>query len=82
VRNNRAETVRLIMAMNKIDEKTAARTYDVSKPGFSPNGLLGDEDLSIEWGFIQQETKKTGVPVSIAYDMTLLREAQKELSLK
>jgi NitT/TauT family transport system substrate-binding protein len=82
VRNNRGETVRLIMTMNQIDEKTAARTYDVSKPGFSLNGLLTDEDLSIEWGFIQQETKKTGVPVSIAYDMTLLREAQKELSLK
>ena len=82
VRNNRSETVRLIMAMNQIDEKTAARTYDISKPGFSANGLLTDEDLSIEWGFIQQETKKTGVPVSIAYDMTLLREVQKELGLQ
>jgi hypothetical protein len=82
VRNNRSETVRLIMAMNQIDEKTAARTYDISKPGFSANGLLTDEDLSIEWGFIQQETKKTAVPVSIAHDMTLLREVQKELGLK
>ncbi len=82
VRNNRSETIRLIMAMNQIDEKTAARTYDVSKPGFSANGLLTGEDLSIEWVFIQQETKKTGVPVSIAYDMTLLREAQRELAIK
>jgi NitT/TauT family transport system substrate-binding protein len=82
VRDNRSETVRLIMAMNQIDEKTAARTYDISKPGFSANGLLTDEDLSIEWGFIQQETKKTAVPVSIAHDMTLLREVQKELGLK
>jgi ABC-type nitrate/sulfonate/bicarbonate transport system substrate-binding protein len=82
VRNNRSETVRLIMAMNQIDEKTAARTYDVSKNGFSPDGLLTDDNLSIEWGFIQQETKKTAVPVSIAHDMTLLREVQKELGLK
>jgi NitT/TauT family transport system substrate-binding protein len=82
VRNNRSETVRLIMAMNQIDEKTAARIYDVSKNGFSPDGLLTDDDLSIEWGFIQQETKKTAVPVSIAHDMTLLREVQKELGLK
>src|SRR5690242_4415480 len=29
VRNNRAETVRLIMAMNKIEEKLAARAYDI-----------------------------------------------------
>jgi NitT/TauT family transport system substrate-binding protein len=82
VRSNRGETVRLIMAMNQIDEKLAARTYDVSKAGFSSNGLLTDDDLSIEWGFIQQETKKTGVPVSIAHDMTLLREVQKELGIK
>jgi len=82
VRGNRAETVRLIMAMNGIDEKDAGRTYDVSKAGFSPNGLLTDEDLSIEWGFIQQETKKTGVPVSIAHDMTLLREVQKEMGVQ
>ncbi|HEX9446026.1 MAG TPA: ABC transporter substrate-binding protein [Candidatus Binatia bacterium] len=82
VRGNRAETVRLIMAMNGIDEKDAGRTYDVSKAGFSPNGFLTDEDLSIEWGFIQQETKKTGVPVSIAHDMTLLREVQKEMGVQ
>ena len=68
--------------MNGIDEKDAGRTYDVSKAGFSPNGLLTDEDLSIEWGFIQQETKKTGVPVSIAHDMTLLREVQKEMGVQ
>jgi NitT/TauT family transport system substrate-binding protein len=82
VRTNRAETVRLIMAMNQIDEKLAARTFDVSQAGFSTNGLLTDEDLSIEWGFIQQETKKTAVPVSIAHDMSLLREVQKELGSK
>jgi hypothetical protein len=44
--------------------------------------MLTDEDLSIEWGFIQQQTKKNTVPVSIAHDMTLLREAQKELGMQ
>jgi NitT/TauT family transport system substrate-binding protein len=82
VRNNRGETVRLIMAMNHINEKDAARVYDFSQAGFSANGLLSDEDLGIEWGFIQQETKKTSVPVSVAHDMTLLREVQKELGLQ
>jgi NitT/TauT family transport system substrate-binding protein len=82
VRNNRGETVRLIMAMNHINEKDAARVYDFSQAGFSANGFLTDEDLGIEWGFIQQETKKTNVPVAIAHDMTLLREVQKELGLQ
>jgi NitT/TauT family transport system substrate-binding protein len=81
VRNNRGETVRLIMAMNNLNEKDAARTYDISKTGFSANGFLTDEDLSIEWGFIQQETKKTNVPVSVAHDMALLREVQKEMGI-
>lgn len=81
VRSNRGETVRLIMVMNNINEKDAARTYDISKAGFSANGLLTDEDLSIEWGFIQQETKKTNVPVSVAHDMALLREVQKEMGI-
>jgi NitT/TauT family transport system substrate-binding protein len=81
VRDNRNETVKIITAWTNINERDAARVYDLSKAGFSANGLLTDEDLSIEWGFIQQETKKTNVPVSVAHDMTLLREGQKELGL-
>jgi NitT/TauT family transport system substrate-binding protein len=81
VRINRDETQKIITAWTHINERDAARVYDLSKAGFSANGLLTDEDLSIEWGFIQQETKKTNVPVSVAHDMTLLREVQKELGL-
>ncbi len=81
VRSNRTETVRIIMALANMGEKDAARVYDLSKVGFSATGLLTDEDLGIEWGFIQHETKKTNVPVSVAHDMTLLREVQKELGL-
>ena len=82
VRNNRGETQKIIAAGTNINEKDAARVYDLSQAGFSANGLLTDEDLGIEWGFIQQETKKTGVPVAVAHDMTLLREVQRELGLQ
>ena len=82
VRNNRGETQRIVTAWTNIDEKDAARVYDLSKAGFSANGLLTDEDLGIEWGFIQQETKKTNVPVSVAHDMSLLREVQRELGIQ
>ncbi len=81
VRNNRGETQKIITAWTGATEKDAARVYDLSKAGFSANGLLTDEDLSIEWGFIQQETRKTSVAVSVAHDMTLLREVQKEFGL-
>ena len=63
-------------------EKDALRSLELAKPGFSRNGMLTDDDLSIEWNFIQQQTKKTSVPVSIAHDMTLLREVQTEMGLR
>lgn len=69
------------MAWTRATEKDALRSLDLAKPGFSKNGMLTDDDLALEWGFIQQQTKKTNVPVSIAHDMSLLREAQKELGI-
>jgi NitT/TauT family transport system substrate-binding protein len=72
------ETTKILMEWTRISEKDALRALDLAKPGFSKNGLISDEDLSIEWGFIQQQTKKANVPVSIAHDMTLLREVQAE----
>ena len=64
------------MAWTRATEKDALRSLELAKPGFSRNGMLTDDDLSIEWNFIQQQTKKTSVPVSIAHDMTLLRECR------
>jgi len=79
LQNNPKETVKILMDWTRANEKDALRSLDLAKPGFSKNGMLTDDDLSIEWGFIQQQTKKTNVPVSIAHDMTLLKEAQREL---
>lgn len=76
------ETVKILMDWTGATEKDALRALELAKPGFSRNGLVGDDDLSIEWSFIQQQTKRTGVPVSVAYDMSLLREAQKELGMQ
>ena len=81
LQNNPKDTVRILMDWTRANEKDALRSLELAKPGFSKNGLLTDEDLGIEWSFIQQQTKKTNVPVSVAHDMTLLREAQRELGL-
>ena len=75
------ETVKILMDWTRANEKDALRSLELAKPGFSKNGLLTDDDLSIEWGFIQQQTKKTHMPVSIAHDMALLREVQREMGL-
>ena len=76
------DTLSILMHWTGANEKDALRSLELAKPGFSKNGMLNDEDLNIEWGFIQQQTKKTTVPVSVAYDMTLLREAQAELGMR
>ena len=75
------DTVKILMDWTGATEKDALRSLQLAKPGFSKNGMLTDEDLAIEWGFIQQQTKKTDVPVSVAHDMSLLREAQRELGM-
>ena len=75
------ESVRILMDWTRASEKDALRSLDLAKPGFSKNGVLTDEDLSIEWGFIQQQSKKTNVPVAIAHDMNLLREVRLELGM-
>jgi len=75
------ETVKILMDWTRANEKDALRSLELAKPGFSKNGLLTDDDLGIEWSFIQQQTKKTQVPVSIAHDMALLREVQREMGL-
>jgi NitT/TauT family transport system substrate-binding protein len=75
------ETVRILMNWTRATEKDALRSLELAKPGFSKSGMLTDDDLSIEWSFIQQQTKKANVSVSIAHDMSLLREAQRELGM-
>ena len=79
---NRTETVKVIKEWVNLDDRDAVRAYDLSRVGFSKNGYASDDDLSIEWNFIQQETKKTTVPVSVARDFTLLAEVQRELGIQ
>jgi len=82
LQTNPKETIKILMDWVRVSERDAVRALELSKPGFSKNGLLTDDDLSIEWGFIQQQAKKANVPVSIAHDMTLLREVQRELGMR
>lgn len=82
LQTNAKDTVKILIAWTRATEKDALRSLELAKPGLSKNGLLTDDDLSIEWNFIQQQTKKTNVPVSVAHDMTLLRDVQRELGLQ
>ena len=67
--------------IGRVHRKRTRSARSISPNPASAKSVFTDDDLSIEWGFIQQQTKKTNVPVSIAHDMTLLREVQRELGM-
>lgn len=82
LQSNPKETLKILIDWTGTSEKDALRSLELAKPGFSRNASVGDDDLSLEWSFIQQQTKRTNVPVSVAHDMRLLKEAQRELKIQ
>ena len=82
VRSNRQETVKVIMSWVNLNEKDAARTYDLSKEGFSRDGYVTDDDLSFEWNILKEATKKTNVSITATHDFTILRKVQRELGVQ
>jgi ABC-type nitrate/sulfonate/bicarbonate transport system substrate-binding protein len=82
LQSNPKETLKILMDWTSASEKDALRSMELAKPGFSRNAWVGDDDLSLEWSFIQQQTKRMSVPVSVAHDMTLLKEAQRDLRIQ
>ncbi|MBI4522383.1 MAG: ABC transporter substrate-binding protein [Deltaproteobacteria bacterium] len=82
VQSRREETMKVIMNWVRVSERDAGRVYDLSKVGYSKNGFVSDEELSIEWEFVRRETKRINIPVSVARDFTLLAEVRRELGFK
>jgi NitT/TauT family transport system substrate-binding protein len=82
LQSNPKETLKILIDWTRTSEKDALRSLELAKPGFSRNAWVGDDDLSLEWSFIQQQTKRTNVPVSVAHDMRLLKEAQRDLKIQ
>ena len=81
LQTNPKDTVQILQHWTRVAENDAWRAIELAKPGFSKNGLLTDDDLRIEWDFIQQQTRKTDTPVAIAHDMFLLKAVHRELGL-
>ena len=72
----------MIMSWVNLNEKDAARAYDLSEEGFSRNGYVTDDDLSVEWNILKEATKKTNVSITAARDFTILRKVQKDLGIQ
>jgi NitT/TauT family transport system substrate-binding protein len=83
IRENRDESIKILMDWGRTEKDSAADAYDSTWQVFSPDGSLPEEGtrLVIEDG---KKALKITRPVSIGEvsDVSVLREAQRELGLK
>jgi len=80
---NREGTIQAMMQWMKIDKETAAATYDGSAKSFNEDGSVSEAGLRIA---IDEAKKATNISREISItevaDLTVLREAQKEMGIK
>jgi len=83
IRQNREATIQFMTEWSKIDKEMAAATYESVLKLFNDDGSVPDEGLLL----VIDELKKLGkvereISVREVADLSLLREAQKELGIK
>jgi len=83
IRQNRDGTIQTFMEWLKIDKEMATATYDSVGKSFNEDGSLPEDGLRL----LIEEAKKAGkvsreIASSEVADLSILREAQKELAIK
>jgi NitT/TauT family transport system substrate-binding protein len=83
MRENREESVKILVAWGKGKPEHAYASYDSTVKIISPDGGIPDDGLKILIDQAKRDVKVTrDVPLSEIADFTLLREVQKELGLR
>ena len=83
IRTQREGTIQFLMDWQKVNRETATANYDSAARVFNDDGSLPEAGLRL----IIEEAKKTArldreIPLSEVADLSILREAQKELGIK
>ena len=83
IRSQREGTIQFLMAWQKVDRETATANYDSAVRSFNDDGSLPEAGLRL----IIDEAKKTAkvereIPLTNVADLSILREAQKELGIR
>ncbi|MGE5059201.1 MAG: ABC transporter substrate-binding protein [Betaproteobacteria bacterium] len=83
IRSQREGTVQFLMAWQKVDRETASANYDSALRSFNDDGSLPEAGLRL----IVDEAKKPAkiareIPLADIADLSILREAQKELGTR
>lgn len=83
VREHREESIRILMDWSRSDRESAADGFDSTWQLFSPDGSMPDDGMRLVIDDAKKALKITRqVSLSEVADLTILREAQKELALK
>ena len=83
MRENREESVKILIAWGKGKPEHAYAAYDSTVKIISPDGSIPDDGLMLLIDTAKRDLKVTrDVPQSEITDFTLLREVQKELGLR
>ena len=83
IRTQREGTIQFLMAWQKVDRETATANYDSAVRSFNDDGSPPEAGLRL----IIDEAKKTAkvereIPLTNVADLSILREAQKELGIR
>ena len=83
IRNNKAESVRVIADWLKLEPKISQASYDIYVKGMSLNGIVPERVLEsdIERARRDQQVQEA-VPVGKVVDFSMLREALNELGMR
>jgi NitT/TauT family transport system substrate-binding protein len=82
-RENREESVKILMAWGKIKSEHAYASYDSTVKIISPDGSIPEDGLKLLIDQAKRDAKITrDVPPNEVADFSILREVQKELGLR
>lgn len=83
MREDRAGAIQILMDWGKVDRESATAAYDGSVEVFNPDGSIPEEGLRLVVDQAKREAKITReVRLSEVSDISILREAQRELGIK
>jgi ABC-type nitrate/sulfonate/bicarbonate transport system substrate-binding protein len=83
IHQNREGTIEFIMEWLKIDKEMATASYESSSKAFSEDGTIPEKGLRLLIEEAKQSAKvEREVALTEVADVTILKEAQKELGIK
>lgn len=83
IRDNREESIQILTAWGRTDRNSAAAAYDATVKVFNADGTIPESGLRLVLEQARSEANLSReVAVSEVADLTLLREAQRELGTK